>query len=97
MRLIDPEDPTVLQTLNKHKKEWNLDDPSQLRVEPALMYDAVQLFGMAFKQLKDSVYGEIMALPCDGSIRWKHGLSLSNFMRSVRYEKCSNLNISDVF
>lgn len=97
VRLIDPEDPIVLQTLDRHRNEWGLDDPSQLRVEPALMYDAVQLFARAFKQLKDASKGDVKKLPCDGSDRWEHGLSLSNFMRSVRCEKCFfNLNISDI-
>ncbi|XP_011138744.1 glutamate receptor ionotropic, kainate 2-like isoform X1 [Harpegnathos saltator] len=83
MRIIDPEDPMVQQTVEKHKNEWGLDNPSQLRVEPALMYDAVQLFARAFKQLKDATKGDIKKLPCDGSERWEHGLSLSNFMRST--------------
>nr|XP_012232574.1 PREDICTED: glutamate receptor ionotropic, kainate 2-like [Linepithema humile]XP_012232575.1 PREDICTED: glutamate receptor ionotropic, kainate 2-like [Linepithema humile] len=83
LRLIDPEDPIVQQTLDKHKNEWGLDDPSQLRVEPALMYDAVQLFARAFKQLKDATKGDVKKLQCDGSDRWEHGLSLSNFMRST--------------
>ncbi|EZA54442.1 Glutamate receptor, ionotropic kainate, partial [Ooceraea biroi] len=83
LRLIDPEDPIVQQTVNKHKNEWGLDDPSELRVEPALMYDAVQLFARAFKQLKDATRGDVKKLPCDGSERWEHGLSLSNFMRST--------------
>ncbi|XP_018367721.1 PREDICTED: glutamate receptor ionotropic, kainate 2-like [Trachymyrmex cornetzi] len=83
IRLIDPENPTVLQIVNRHKNEWGLDDPSQLRVEHALMYDAVQLFARAFKQLKDATKGNIKKLLCDGNSRWEHGLSLSNFMRST--------------
>lgn len=87
VRLIDPEDPIVLETLDRHRNEWGLDDPSQLQVEPALMYDAVQLFARAFKQLKNATTGDTKKLSCDGDSRWEHGLSLSNFMRSVRYEK----------
>ncbi|XP_032677546.1 glutamate receptor ionotropic, kainate 2-like isoform X2 [Odontomachus brunneus] len=83
VRLIDPEDPIVQQTVEKHKNEWGLDDPSQLRIEPALMYDAVQLFARAFKQLKDATKGDIKKITCDENERWEHGLSLSNFMRSV--------------
>ncbi|KAG5316711.1 GRIK2 protein, partial [Acromyrmex insinuator] len=82
IRLIDPEDPTVLQIANRHQDEWSL-DPSQLRVEHALMYDAVQLFARAFKQLKDATKGNVKKLSCDGDSRWEHGLSLSNFMRST--------------
>ncbi|XP_018340936.1 PREDICTED: glutamate receptor ionotropic, kainate 2-like isoform X2 [Trachymyrmex septentrionalis] len=83
IRLIDPKDPTVLQIVDRHKNEWNLDDPSQLQVEHALMYDAVQLFARAFKQLKDATKGNVKKLLCDGDSRWEHGLSLSNFMRST--------------
>ncbi|XP_011061173.1 PREDICTED: glutamate receptor ionotropic, kainate 2-like [Acromyrmex echinatior] len=82
IRLIDPEDPTVLQIANRHQDEWSL-DPLQLRVEHALMYDAVQLFARAFKQLKDATKGNVKKLSCDGDSRWEHGLSLSNFMRST--------------
>lgn len=66
-----------------HKNEWGLNDPSELRVEPALMYDAVQLFARAFKRLKDAIKGDVRQLPCNGSLSWEHGYSLSNFMRLV--------------
>lgn len=94
IRLIDPKDSTVLQIAKRH--EWCLDNPSQLRVEHALMYDAVQLFAKAFKQLEDATKGNVKQLSCDGNSRWEHGLSLSNFMRSVRQEKCLNLNILNI-
>lgn len=95
VRLIDPEDQIALEILAKHKNKWGLDDLSQLRVEPALMYDAVQLFARAFKQLKDATKGDVKVLSCNGGDRWEHGLSLSNFMRSVRCEKCFN-SISNI-
>ncbi|XP_011691569.1 PREDICTED: glutamate receptor ionotropic, kainate 2-like, partial [Wasmannia auropunctata] len=66
LRLIDPEDQIVQQTYNRHENEWGLDGPSQLQVEPALMYDAVQLFARAFKQLNDSIKGNIRTLSCTG-------------------------------
>lgn len=95
VRLINPED-EALEILDKHKKEWGLDDLSQLRVEPALMYDAVQLFARAFKQLKDATRGDVKVLSCNESDRWENGLSLSNFMRSVRYKKFFNSSISNI-
>jgi len=97
LRLIDPEDPTVQQTVKRHKNDWGLDDPSELHVEPALMYDAVQLFARAFKQLKDAIKGDVKKLPCDGSERWEHGLSLSNFMRSVRSWKLISNTLRTTF
>lgn len=66
-----------------HKYEWGLDDPSKLRVEPALMYDAVQLFARAFKRLRDTIKANVKTLPCDGTVSWEHGFSLNNFMRVV--------------
>lgn len=85
LRLIDPEDPIVEETINRHRTEWDLDDPSELRVEAALMYDAVQLFTKAFKQLKSATKGDIKKLRCKNNQRWEHGLSLMNFMRTVKF------------
>lgn len=84
VRLVDPKDPMVQQIVRKHRQEWGLDHPRELRVESALMYDAVQMFARAFKQLKDASKGNAKQLQCDGNERWEHGLSLANFMRSVR-------------
>ncbi|KAK2579603.1 hypothetical protein KPH14_010896 [Odynerus spinipes] len=80
-RLINPDDTTVINIFEKHKQEWGLSGPDKLRLEPALMYDAVQLFARAFKQLKNAINGNVRQLPCNGSISWEHGISLSNFMR----------------
>ncbi|XP_053993470.1 glutamate receptor ionotropic, kainate 2-like [Hylaeus volcanicus] len=86
VRLIDPESELVNRTVEMHKNEWGLDDPSQLRVEPALMYDAVQLFARAFKRLKDAIKGDVKQLSCNGTLSWEHGYSLSNFMRLSEME-----------
>ncbi|KAL0117231.1 hypothetical protein PUN28_010224 [Cardiocondyla obscurior] len=83
VRLIDPKDSVVTEILERYKIEWGLDHASQLQVEPALMFDAVQLFARALKQLKDAMKVDVKKLPCDGTERWEHGLSLSNFMRSI--------------
>lgn len=87
VRLIDPDNPIVLDIVKMHEAEWGLDNPRQLRVEPALMYDAVQLFARAFKQLKDSIEGDVKKLPCNDTINWEHGYSLSNFMRVVSWTR----------
>lgn len=85
VRLIDPDSPVVSGIVKMHEAEWGLDNPRQLRIEPALMYDAVQLFARAFKQLKDSIEGDVKRLPCNDTINWEHGYSLSNFMRVVSW------------
>ncbi|XP_034173530.1 glutamate receptor ionotropic, kainate 2 isoform X1 [Osmia lignaria lignaria] len=91
VRLIDPENPVVTNAVEMHRNEWGFDDPSQLRVEPALMYDAVQLFARAFKRLKDAVKGDVKQLPCNGTISWEHGYSLSNFIRLSEMEGLTGL------
>ncbi|XP_061943148.1 glutamate receptor ionotropic, kainate 2-like isoform X5 [Apis cerana] len=91
VRLIDPDNPIVLDIVKMHEAEWGLDNPRQLRVEPALMYDAVQLFARAFKQLKDSIEGDVKKLPCNDTINWEHGYSLSNFMRVTEMEGLTGL------
>ncbi|XP_076658018.1 glutamate receptor ionotropic, kainate 2 isoform X2 [Halictus rubicundus] len=91
VRLIDPESPLVINITEMHKNEWGLDYASQLRVEPALMYDAVQLFARAFKHLKDAVKGDVKQLFCNGSLSWDHGYSLSNFIRLSEMEGLTGL------
>ncbi|CAK9800338.1 Glutamate receptor ionotropic, kainate 2 [Anthophora plagiata] len=91
VRLIDPESPIVTSIVEMHKNEWGLDDPKQLRVEPALMYDAVQLFARAFKRLKDAIKGDVKQLPCNGTVSWEHGYSLNNFMRLSEMEGLTGL------
>nr|QHN69171.1 ionotropic receptor 2 [Sirex noctilio] len=81
VRMIDPEDSVVEEIFNTEYLDWGFDDPSKLRLEPALMFDAVQLFARALKQLNDAINGDVKQLSCNGSQSWEHGLSLSNFMR----------------
>ena len=84
LRLIDPDDSDSIAIFDEYLYEMGLEDLSKMRVEWALMFDAVQLFGRAFKQFKDAVKGNIRALACDGYDNWEHGASLANFMRAVR-------------
>ncbi|OAD62633.1 Glutamate receptor, ionotropic kainate 2 [Eufriesea mexicana] len=91
VRLIDPEGPVVTGIVERHKNEWGFDNPRQLRVEHALMYDAVQLFARAFRRLKDTIKGDVRKLPCNGTISWEHGFSLNNFMRVSEMEGATGL------
>ncbi|XP_076391777.1 glutamate receptor ionotropic, kainate 2 isoform X2 [Megachile rotundata] len=91
VRLIDPENPVVTNVVEMHKNEWGFDDASQLRVESALMYDAVQLFARGFKQLKDAVKGDVKQLTCNDTSNWEHGSSLSNFIRLTEMEGLTGL------
>lgn len=95
VRLIDPENPVVNSTMIRHQHEWGLEDPRKLRVEHALMYDAVQLFARAFKRLKDTIKGDVKKLPCNGSVSWEHGFSLNNFIRVVSWSTRCLITVLD--
>ena len=83
VRLIDPESSIVQDILQSPSLNWNLVDSSQLRVEAALAYDAVQLFASGYSRLRDSVKGNLKKLFCNRTETWGHGYSLSNYMRNV--------------
>ncbi|XP_066583373.1 glutamate receptor ionotropic, kainate 2-like [Prorops nasuta] len=86
VRLIDPTNDLVASIFNSPNLDWGLSKPSEITVDAALMYDAVQLFARAFKQLKDAIKGDVKQLPCNGTESWEHGISLSNFMRSTEMD-----------
>ncbi|KAG8227033.1 hypothetical protein J437_LFUL013820, partial [Ladona fulva] len=84
VQLIDPEDMLVKKTV----AEWveagfaaSSLTPSNLKVDTALMYDAVILYGRALQQLDSSQNVKIGPLDCNKEGNWEHGLSLINFMR----------------
>lgn len=84
VRLVDVESPDAQKTFNDFLYEMeNVDSLGQLRVEPALMYDAVQLFARAFKRFQDAVKGNVRSLSCDGADNWELGESLRNYLRTV--------------
>ncbi|XP_020295440.1 glutamate receptor ionotropic, kainate 2-like isoform X1 [Pseudomyrmex gracilis] len=80
VRLVDPESPIVrhiLKSLN-----WKLANGSHLKTEAALAYDAVQLFASGYARLRDSVKGNLKKLFCNRTETWRHGYSLSNYIRN---------------
>lgn len=84
VRMLDPEQDYVKSIYkNFLTNVKGLESPSDIRIEVALMFDAMQLFAKAFKQLKDAVKGDVRSLPCNGTLSWEHGLSLNNFFRLV--------------
>ena len=85
VRLVDPDDYMVRRIIEDFFTPLGITRANQLTLEQALMFDGVQLFARAFKQLSDAVKGDVKQLPCDGSENWEHGISLSNFMRSVSW------------
>ncbi|KAI4498716.1 hypothetical protein M0802_006183 [Mischocyttarus mexicanus] len=78
-RLINPEDPTVMEIFEKHKHEWSLSGPDKLQLESALMYDGVQLFAQTLKQLNGATNDDVKQLPCNGSMSWEYGKYVLNY------------------
>ena len=95
-RLFDPDDIEVRQLIN----EWTFEESminqkigfestlnsnnSFLKVETALLYDAVHLFAKALHDLDTSQQIDIKPLSCDTVDTWLYGYSLINYMRIVR-------------
>uniref|UniRef100_A0A182X5A4 Uncharacterized protein n=1 Tax=Anopheles quadriannulatus TaxID=34691 RepID=A0A182X5A4_ANOQN len=93
VRLVDPEEDKIRQVadfLNASQiaKTLELQDglnPAKMRVETALMYDAVLLFAEALKHLIGSEPAHLLepiALRCDDTATWKNGYSVINYMKS---------------
>ncbi|XP_015522024.2 glutamate receptor ionotropic, kainate 2 [Neodiprion lecontei] len=83
LRLIDPDDPLVIETFQKNALEWGVESPSQITVEAALIYDGVQVFGRALRELDDTVVADAKSSLCHNVTSWEHGSSLMNIMRSI--------------
>ncbi|XP_058127389.1 glutamate receptor ionotropic, kainate 2-like [Anopheles ziemanni] len=93
IRLIDPEEEKIKQVtefLNASQiaKKLSLTDglnPAKMRVETALMYDAVLLYAEALKHLIGSDPAHLLEpleLKCDETTTWKNGYSIINYMKS---------------
>ena len=80
---MDVESTKTQHTFKKFLSGMGLDSLTQLRVEPALIYDAVQFFARTFKQINGIGSSKMRALSCNGSDSWEFGASLTNFMRTV--------------
>ncbi|EFN71373.1 Glutamate receptor, ionotropic kainate 2 [Camponotus floridanus] len=91
VRLINPQSPIVQRILQSRSLNWNLTNGSHLKVEPALAYDAVQLFASGYARLRDSVEGNLKKLFCNGTEVWGHGSSLSNYMRNEQINGLSGM------
>ncbi|XP_048512589.1 glutamate receptor ionotropic, kainate 2-like [Athalia rosae] len=90
-RLINPEDPFVVEMFARDELDWGLESISQLTVEAALVYDGVQTFGRALKQLDDAIVADVETSLCENSESWEHGSSLMNFMRSTEMRGLTGL------
>ncbi|XP_065092480.1 glutamate receptor ionotropic, kainate 2 isoform X2 [Ochlerotatus camptorhynchus] len=93
IRLLDPEEDKIHQVtefLNASQISKTLElkeglNPATMRVETALMYDAVLLFAEALRHLIgiDPPHPlETMSLKCDDDDTWNNGYSIINYMKT---------------
>uniref|UniRef100_A0A336MCA3 CSON013411 protein n=1 Tax=Culicoides sonorensis TaxID=179676 RepID=A0A336MCA3_CULSO len=90
LRLVDPEDPEtqkIMEFFEMKHNDLGLELPESLtanyiRVDTALMFDAVLLFSKALETLRDDLF-ETMSLQCSDTTSWKYGLSLMNSMSTT--------------
>ncbi|XP_055610691.1 glutamate receptor ionotropic, kainate 2 isoform X2 [Uranotaenia lowii] len=93
IRLVDPEEEKIHQVtefLNTSQIAKTLElkeglNPATMRVETALMYDAVLLFAEALKHLIgiDPPHPlEPIPLKCEDDVTWKNGYSIINYMKT---------------
>lgn len=84
LSMIDPEDHVVTKIFDQEKYNWNLDDINQLTLEAALVYDSVQLFGRALKQMEHAYNVNVRTSLCKKHHNWVDGPIVLNYMRGVR-------------
>nr|CAD7433466.1 unnamed protein product [Timema monikensis] len=92
LRLIDPNSPEVIDAVNdwvhgerEYGRVLNI-RPETVRVEAALMYDAVNLFARAITQLDNNNPIEVTPLNCESGNIWPYGFALKNYMKHIKFK-----------
>lgn len=90
--MIDPENPVVVDTI----REWTTREaknqrvlqvtPATVRLDAALMNDAVWLFTKALRDLHYAQNVTMKSLDCNSKDTWVLGSSLNNYMKHVSKE-----------
>nr|QZH55026.1 ionotropic glutamate receptor 4 [Achelura yunnanensis] len=96
LRLLDPERPDVQRVVRdwvydeaRKGRKLQLGHTSSkenmtfIKMETALMYDAVHLFAKALHDLDTSQQIDVRPLSCEAEDTWPHGYSLINYMKIV--------------
>ncbi|PSN48945.1 hypothetical protein C0J52_11354 [Blattella germanica] len=91
-RLVDVEDSRVLETLEQMERfqpigHAILNRSGIIQAEPALMYDSVHVFAKGLAALDRSHVLKPTNLSCEDEQPWDDGLSLYNYINSVRFTK----------
>lgn len=91
--LVDPEDPDVIDTVKywvekEAKAERVLEiTPQTVRLDAALINDAVRLFAKAARELRYAQNIDIVPQDCESRSAWALGSSLANYMKHVSLPK----------
>lgn len=93
VRMVDPDENYVIELAGllerdraqegKTREESEYIAAWKLKVETALMVDAVTLFASALSELEMAKQFNIRPLYCNTTDNWEHGYSVINFMKTV--------------
>jgi hypothetical protein len=67
------------------------------QAEPALMFDSVHVFAVGLQMLEQSHTLRLSNVSCEEELPWDGGLSLINYINSVRLARSSDKMGKDVF
>lgn len=85
IRMVDPDDPFVRSFVGSKLSAFGIQSVEKLRVEEALMFDAVALFAQAYKDMSYNhpIKGKKLSENYTEPDPWTHGLSLRNYILYV--------------
>lgn len=83
--MVDPEDSFVRGFVGSKLEAFGIQSVEKLRVEEALMFDAIALFAQAYKDLtyENAIKGAKLSENYTEPDPWIHGLSLKNYILYV--------------
>nr|WHU27577.1 NMDA receptor 3 [Matsumurasca onukii] len=100
IRLIDPEDPVVRETVKymrikeasaRNKEQFINFNETTMTLETGLVVDAVNLFARGLRHLTLSREVDIRSLNCSEKVNWRHGFSIINYMKMSEFDGVTGL------
>nr|XP_022912678.1 glutamate receptor ionotropic, kainate 2-like [Onthophagus taurus] len=92
VRLFDPEDEPVQNTI----RDWEVSEmyhnrklafgPHEVKIEPALMHDAVNFFVERFYQLYLTQRPVMQSMSCENMIKWDAGYRVASYLKITSME-----------
>ncbi|KAL0275560.1 UNVERIFIED_CONTAM: hypothetical protein PYX00_003377 [Menopon gallinae] len=95
--LVNPEDKVVIDTVRMWSERESKNQrvlgvtPSNVRLDAALMNDAVWLFSKAARELHYAKNVSVMPLDCSSKDAWSLGTSLANYMKHTEVKGMTGL------